>query len=344
MRSESTELTQVVPTMDERCGISNFAAQLGGALAAQGVEVGYSRSWIVSTQPVLLHHHPELMSPAEVSRGVEAARGPVLLLSHEKPEALTSVAFDGYVHLIPPSCGLARGGSLGRPQIVLGHPAWTAAQLRPRAEVRQELGLPLDKLILGSSGLLRRNREFPRLLGALLPRAVARGWFIYLPTSRWRVADLATETTLSALERRHPETFRFETSFKEPAELNARLQACDLLWNWTNTKATRYASGTVADQYASGSRLLVSSRPQHDAVLGRPNVYCAAPDFNEFLKTLEGLAELSWAERTDDGVRRHFPESGTWEHAATQIMELVKRVHQSKWDPNGRDLRPFSRR
>lgn len=330
MDGEGVELIQVVPTLDEPCGIDNFAAQLGAALQAQGVSVGYSRSWTGGRQAVLLHYHPELMTTAEVADGVAAARGPVLLLPHEEPEALDSIRFDGYVHIFPPS------GGGGQPGIMVGHPAWTPPLLRPRAGIREELGLPHDTMVLGSSGLLRRNREFPRLLTALLPWVSAHGWFVYLPTSRWRMPDPEAEAALSRLQEAYPDAFRFETSFKEPAELNVRLQACDLLWNWTNTKATRYASGTAADQYASGSRLLVSSRPQHEAVLRRPNVFSAPPDFDRFLDGLRALAELSWAERTHDGVPRHDPGSGSWEHAAARVVRLLRQAHRSGREPGGR--------
>lgn len=330
MRVEDVEVVQIVPTLDEPCGISNFATMLGAALTARGVRVESSRSWTGGTRISLLHYHPELMTAAEVSRGVAAAGGPVLLLPHEKPEVLASIAFDGYVHLATPA------SDHGRPSVVLGHPAWTPSLLRPRSEIRAELGLPVDTMILGSSGLLRRNREFPRMLAALLPWVSARGWFVYLPTSRWRLPDPATEATLAQLQEAQPDAFRFDTSFKEPAELNTRLQACDLLWNWTNTKAVDYASGTAADHYASGSRLLISSRPQHDAVLRRPNVFSSPPDFEQFTAGLKALADLSWTERTDDGVPRHDPGADSWKHAAGQVERLLRQTDRSGVEPDGR--------
>lgn len=152
-------------------------------------------------------------------------------------------------------------------------------------------GLPKDSVIIGSSGFLRLEREFPKVLSLLLPHAAANNWFVELATSAWFKSSpelKGIETELDCLAERFPGCFRYSTTFLEPTELNERLQACDLLWCWTNTPSTSYASGSISDQYASGTCLFAVDKKQHYHVLSLPNVVRGPAVLEEFV---EGLVE-----------------------------------------------------
>jgi hypothetical protein len=322
-------VVQVVPTWEQACGISNFADLLGAAMNRQGIAVRFERELGPYEGLVFLHYHPELFGVADVARWVRNARGPTVLVSHEGGARLLEVPFAGHVRLADRP---GRPTPAGTPVLDLGHPAWTPGSLLPRCVIRDAVRLPRRDMIIGSSGFIKRDREFPRILAALLPVARARRWFVYLPTSRWWLPSPDVELALNSLRRDFDDVFRFETAFRSAADLNRRLQACDLLWTWTSTPSVDYVSGVVADQYASGTRMVVSRRHPHDAVLSLPNVFPAPDEFDGFLRRLLHVAVASDDDRAEDGVPRHDPTAFSWTAAESRIVDFlhqVRAVHRS---------------
>jgi hypothetical protein len=316
-------VVQVVPTWEWPCGISNFADLLGRALNRQGIAVRFERELTPCDGLVFLHYHPELFDVTEVVRWVRSATVPTVLVAHEGEAPLLDVPFAGYVRLADRP---ARSVRTGIPVLDLGHPAWTPGSLLPRWTLRDASRLPRRDMIIGSSGFIKRDREFPRILRALLPVARARRWFVYLPTSRWWQPSPDVELALNSLRRDFDGVFRFETAFRSAVDLNRQLQACDLLWTWTATPSVDYVSGVVADQYASGTRMVVSRRRPHDAVLSLPNVFPAPNDFDGFLRRLLQVAVVSDGERAEDGVPRHDPAAFSWTAAESRIVDFLREV------------------
>jgi hypothetical protein len=172
---------------------------------------------------------------------------------------------------------------------------------------------------LGSSGFLRDDHEFERVLERLLPHAAERGWRVELASSRWSETRPGLIASLEGLAAAYPRTFRFTTEFHEPAALNERLAACDLLWCWTREPSVPYASGSISDQYASGTRLVASDRLQYAHVTRLPNVVCAPATLDAFVARLVAEAE--------SGVRtRHDPAPIGWPRHAGGLAAFLSAV------------------
>ena len=165
------------------------------------------------------------------------------------------------------------------------------------APVKARLGYAGYAGVVGSSGFISDGRQFSRIVEELLPWAHRHNWLINLACSRHakhqrHVTYLAEEKRLTALAagNRH---VRLDLQLKDPAELNLQLRACDLLWCWTRVASQPYASGTCADQYCSGTRLVVTDKQQHSSLYGLPNVVFTPQSLDGFLRVLRHELEAA---------------------------------------------------
>lgn len=312
-------IVQVATSYSERCGVGNFARNLSRALREAGAAVRtveHARDGVPDADLTLIQHEWGLFDGDAAVREVAAAsRQPVALVAHSAggverfaDVAAAFVAMNGAVV-----------GATDRPVYVFRHPAWIPAALADPAGLRARYGIPAGRYVIGSSGFLLYDRDFSAVIQRLLPHADAHDWHVSLASSTWRWTMPGIVEALADLARRHPGRLTFTERFLDANELHERLRLCDLLWCWTHTRSEPYASGSVSDQYGSGTRLVVSDKLQHEHVLALPNVRRASADLDEFVEQLVDEART--------GVRtKHDPSILSWAAQAAPLVEFLRHV------------------
>jgi hypothetical protein len=295
------KLLHVVPTLGLHCGLAVLATATAERLANAGFDSQLSSRFLPDAEAdvVLLWFHCDLSSAEDVRVIGARSDAPVALFLHSTgaEDALDYV--DGVLAMSP---GLVPSGA-PNPHI-FPYPA-ALEPVQDRAVLRRRLGLPLERRVLGTCGFLRFERQFDELASRLLPKAQEKGWFVQITTSPWYVDSPGLIDRLERLRRRYPANFGIEHRHLEEVELILRMQACDLLWCWTDAPSSPYASGVVATQYASGTRLVVADKLQHELVFGLPNVVRGPRTLERFVATLA-------AEADSDRLERHDPTPVSW--------------------------------
>jgi hypothetical protein len=325
-------ILQIASSYGQACGIGNFSQALERALAHVGIHVHTVNTLtegIPPAQMTLIHHDWDLFENDDEAVRSLCLRSPqpVILFVHTGPmhRAIGAERFadvvDGFI------CMSIDVVTSVKPVFIFPHPAtFIPDALEDHNTLRDAYGLPRDTLIIGSSGFLRIERQFPQLLSLLLPHMKANNWFIDLITSRWFKSSPQLqhiEHELDHLAQKFPGNFRYGTSFLHPIELNRHLQACNLLWCWTDMPSTSYASGSISDQYACGTRLYLVEKQQHQHILSLPNVVAGPPQLDDFANGL--IAELHRGY-----FPRHDPSLVSW-HKWTEPFAVFLRQIQSQY-------------
>jgi hypothetical protein len=307
---------QISKTLGPDCGIALFARSLQTHLRAGGIEVDTADCPSLSKKHdlLLVQHHVELFTDNEVASLAAGTDAPVVLFAHSECSAGAFQYLDGFVFMCP---GMIV--STHKPVHTFLHPAWTPQSLEDRATLRHEFGLPEKRLIVGSNGFLKFERQFVEIVEVLLPEARRSGWFLELITSPWRIDSPGELSRLEGLCMREQRHFRFHHGYLDAATLNRRLQACDVLWCWTGAPSAPCASGAISDQYASGTRVLAADKQQHRHVLGLPNTVAAPDALVPFLDCL--LEELRMCPR-----QRHDPSPVSWGNCISGLIAFLCRV------------------
>jgi len=301
---QTVRITQVATTYGRSCGIGTFARSLEVALRDAGVRVRTVTGVGAGIPPAditLVQHEWGIFADDEVRAVARASPQPVVFFAHSPGgvERFNDIA-SAFVAMAPGVVGVTE-----RPVFVLPHPARVPERLTDRSTLRARYGIEQGTYTLGSSGFLRRDHEFPEVLARLLPHALAHGWRVELTGSTWLETPPALIEALDALRERYPAAFRYTADYLEWVELNERLQACDLLWCWSATRSAPYASGSISDHYASGTRLAASEIRQYEHIIALPNVVRAPSELDGFVERL--VAEAASGNRT-----RHDPAPISW--------------------------------
>jgi hypothetical protein len=312
-------IRQLVTSAGQACGIAVAAEAIDRALTALGARVlttGWPRDAVADCDALLVHYAPENVAIGQIRRLCQGQREPVVVIAHtdlEGPDDLADVVA-AYVTFHPRAFG-----PMPRPVLCRPLPALAPPTPSTRSAARQALGLDEQRVMIGSSGFLLAHRRFPDMVGQLLPHAMAHDWLVYLATGRWMRRDHGLESALAVLQRAYPRHFQFSREYLAPDRLSLCLHACDLLWCWTNNPDRTYASGVASDQYASGSRLVLAEKVQHEHILGLLNVVRAPREFQPFFDVL--LAE---AQRGT--YPSHDPSPVDIRRFARDVLALVTRV------------------
>ena len=310
------KVLQVATSSRRQCGVGLFAEKLQAGLRRDGIEIE-TAPWVrpgAAVDVILLQHHEELFTKADVFALVDESPAPIVLFAHSEGVRELQWRFHGLVAMCP---GIF--APTATPTFVFPHPAWTPPALEDRARLRRDLGLPPERFVVGTSGYLRFERDFTEIVAALLPEVQRNDGFIELVTSPWRLDSPGLLPALEELRRSAPDHFRYQHAFLDERTLNRRLQACDLLWCWTAARSGPYASGAISDHYASGTRLFAADKRQHRHVLGLPNTVRGPNELAPFIDRL--LAEVRRGSR-----ERHDPGLVSWERQAPAFAAFLHAV------------------
>jgi len=307
------KVIQIASTAGDACGVGNFALNLQNALQAVGVEVRTVREFpskAAAADCILVQYGWNMFDDKTVADFCARSSLPVFMFAHHHGVEQFEPAVRGFLTV-------ARGiiSPTSAPVLDLKHPGWAPEALSDRILLKRRFGLP-DSPVVGSSGFLMLSKEYPEVLRRLLPFAREEGFFVELATSRWFKGSDEVLAELAELRDVFPESFRFGDDYLDQAELNLRLQACDLLWCWTRTKSSPYGSGSISDQYGSGSRIVAPDKLQFRHVLELANTVTCEADIDDLVASIVRQVRLGRFER-------HDPHSVSWDEAAKAIEDFV---------------------
>lgn len=315
------KILQLVATHDQNCGIALFASNLQEQMGKIGIEVKTIANMsgdIPTADILLLHYHSELLNHENVKTLCERSQRPVVLLAHSDGIDMLFNIVDGFVAMCPGMVPVT-----DRPLHVFPHPAWIPECLEDRTILRNKFGLPVEPMIISTNGFLKFERQFVEILTVLLPHAKDNDWFVYLITSPWYIDSPGLVPELERLKSIYSACFRFEYAFWDKKKLNQKLQACDMLWCWTKTPSSPYASGVISDQYASGTRVFAADKLQHSHVLDLPNVIRGPDKLEPFIEQL--IMEIKRCKR-----QRHDPSSISWGRCIDDLAFFLTKIHSEK--------------
>ena len=312
------KILQISPTHSETCGIGHFSRNLEAALREARVDVATTTCLTPANgHDVVLIQHEWGLFPNDADLHAYCIRShvPVVLFAHSGGVGCFAAGVEGFIAMHE---GIV--SPIERRSLVIDHPAFTPRFLADRQELRERFGLGPSSLVVGSSGFITGFRQFPEIVSRLLPVVRAADGIVELVVARvsgvWYSESERVKAELDEIRRAYPGHFRFDDRFLSSEELNLRLQACDLLWCFTNRASSAYASGSAVDEYASGTAMVVSDVDQHRSVLNRRGVVAAPADLHGFVNTLLSTVE---------GGRfpRHAPSALSWEEAALQVARFL---------------------
>lgn len=312
-------VAQLCPSIGRACGVGNFANNLKQALVGRGVQIAtHERLPSASNDVLLVQHEFALFRSHELRNLLAAWPGPRVLFAHSRGAEVFTDDVDGFVSMCPGMTGE------GKPALVLPHPGWLSLPLLDRRELKRSLGWGRYRCIVGSHGFISPSRQFDVVAERLLPFARRQNVLLHVLCPRHGSHDdrpgyRDQEARLHELQRRYPRHLALETRFLDQRALNERLQACDLLWCWTATPSVPYGSGTCADQYGSGTRLVIADKLQHSHVCRLPNVVATDPN-------LDALVGAVQAEIRAGGFARHDPSELSWSRFADRLQTFLRTI------------------
>jgi hypothetical protein len=273
---------------------------------------------------VLIQHDWALYDTGSLYSFCENCDKPIIMFSHCRGTQLFDGIVDGYIVMCD--------GLLPRvqsPVHISRHPGWVPTRMTNREKARKRFGLNPNAVIIGSSGFIHPNKQFAEIADCLMQaettlrrdREIAQSWLIEIISARhWEHEDdgpsVIAERALADLSGKR---LHYRTDFLPPNEMNARLQACDLLWSWTKAPSTTGASGVASDQYGSGVRLVVPRKQQMSHLFDLPNVVVAPSDLEGFVDTL--IEEAQAIE-----FPRHDPSLLSWQKTITSLADFITLV------------------
>jgi hypothetical protein len=266
----------------------------------------------------IVQHEWGLFRAEDLHCFCEQSSTPVVIFAHSGGVESLAATADGTIAMHRGIVALIEG-----PTLVIPHPAWIPRELQDRRQLRERFGLGDRSFVVGSSGFISGFRQFPEILSRLLPVIRDADGCVELMSSRcggpWCSEWERIEPELDQLRQEYPKHFRYEGGFLSHEELNLRLQACDLLWCFTNRASSAYASGVAADHYASGTMMVLADVEQHRDIIKRRGTVAAPADLHGFVETL--LTTIR-----DRRFQRHDPEAYSWLTASHDIIEFLRKL------------------
>jgi len=332
LRPQRLTLVQVCPSVQRACGVGNFARNCAEALADYGVRVTTAAEVPDDLDAdLLIQHEYALFDGPRLRARLAEQRGRVFLFAHS-PHADRALGdcVDGFLTLCR---GMTSDSSR---TLIVPHPGWQRLPLEARVELKATYGWSDYRCVIGTNGFMSPSRQFDEVARRFLPFAARENILVQVIGTRHHSHDdrpgyRDQERRLRDLAAAYPRHLAVETRFLDQEELCRRLQACDLAWCWTATPSGPYGSGTCADQYGSGTRLVVALKLQHEHVLGLPNVVAAPDDLDGFVDVLKIAAVAA-------DFPRHDPSPLSWRRFAEQVIHFLnecprRRVRSSNFAP-----------
>ena len=301
----------------QRCGIATYSDRLNRALQKAGID-----SHVFVNEPhkdvdiISVQYEPGILHPVVLGQFIADHRQEKIVVTAHHTRGLGQLfgVIDGLVlhdesqilpNEVPPKYR------------IIPHPALVFPRLDKTA-VRKELGLPTDKIIIGTAGFIcGTGKRLPVILSHLLAR-LEDNMYLYFITSFWKAGDMGRCYQIKKLVKMYgkEDQFRIDTDFKPDEQLNKAMQACDLLFSWNitgpNDKGSQ--SGIASDMYGSYTKLIVKDSPHYSFIKRQKGVLVGPREPDKFAaavikaaksKDLKNVPDPSWLS-WDNQVKKYI--------------------------------------
>jgi hypothetical protein len=195
-----------------------------------------------------------------------------------------------------------------------------------KLKIRKDLGLPLDKKIIGTAGFIfGTGKNLPETVRYIL-KNMNDDEFLYLSTSNWKHGDGGSRyDIMSEVKKLGKENqFRIDTDFVDDESLNARLQACDLLYAYCGVgpNDTGSQSGIAADMYGSRRKLIVKKSAHYSHIAQQDKVKVGRENPKEFAEDVIDLL------RNGDLDDVQNPTQSSWDNQIIKYSYYLRKVKE----------------
>lgn len=315
---EGTPTVLMVSSWDTACGIAEYTKTLAQCLKPYyHVDVLHADKIRMETPPAIIHHaslihiqyEPGLYDRDDLLAFVKAQDLPIILTSHFYDDWL----FEHHPLFARVIVHNDDSKILNLPNhiyIVQGCPVFD--EIPNKDQLRQVLGLPIDKRILTGFGLIMAWKQIDYFFN-YLARAIGqdRNLFVQLLHARYPRSPGLSKRVIENIESAIQDfgivdRVYFSWNFLSKSEINQRLQASDLGYIWGN--AVSMGSSATTKEYIAGRCPLVVPDCSHYGDLDKGLIKVPIGSIHQFLHTLLAtvyddsfLAELRAEQRTNYG-------------------------------------------
>lgn len=305
------KILQVIPSYKKVCGVFFFACNLEFHLQKEGLDIETAECFRDGYDLYLVHYIKPFYGSDILQFRANSSKRVVLFFHHERHrEHWTRGLAEGYIAM---NEGILR--QCKERKLIVPLPAFVQ-DLRNREELKKQYGLE-NRFTIGSNGFVCKKRCFVKIVDQLLADTDC---FVDLLATRhheWDHVDIENQLYLRMND--NPDRFRCDFSKLSHSDLNYRLQACDLLWCWTDTASSSYGSAVASDHFGSGTRMILPNLSQHKHVFRNQNVVVTEPSLDQFIKVL--IAEANAGHNT-----RHDPQMLSWDAISPKIALFLNQT------------------
>ena len=313
-------------SLGTRCGINTYASRVNRYLNnVDGVKSHmFVERFTEGTPDIInIHYEPGMLPPFKLNRLIQRYnKTPIVVTAHH------TLGLQQFYSILDGVILHSKSQILNQPEpwhyAIIPHPALVYPK-KDKMKLREKFGLPKDKKIIGTMGFICGT-------GKLLPVTVKNilellhdDEYLYLITSFWKGGDMGRlaqiKKVVKSLDKE--DNFRIDTEFISNEELlNEKIQSCDLLYSWNNMSKNQIGSqsGSAADMYGSGVKLIVKDCPHFSFIGKQEKVLVGREDPKDFAK------DVIKALRTEDLKDTQNPEWLSWEKQILKYVDYFKEI------------------
>jgi hypothetical protein len=311
-------------SMGQRCGINTYATRIKNYLnKIDDVEADMFVEKIRGEEPdiISIQYEPGMLHPQKLAS---------LLQNYSQPVVVTAHHTIGLSQLYPMLDGIVlhdEGQIEGQEKPwdykVIPHPA-LVFEKKDKEKLREKYNLPKDKKIIGTMGFICGTGKMLPLIVQEILKNIKDDEFLYLITSFWKGGDMGRMEQIMDIVKAmgKEDNFRIDADFVKEETLNEKMQACDLLYSWSqqNNNQPGSQSGSAADMYGSGVKLIVKDVPHYSFIGKQDKVEIGRQKPKEFVEDLFNVLRNKDLEDTQD------PTWLSWEEKIKEYLDYFKEL------------------
>jgi len=308
-------------SLGTRCGIATYSERLNKYLnQIKDVESKQFVSKIRNGPDIIsIQYEPGLMPPQNLQKLIQKYPQPIVITAHHMGVLSQFYPLiDGIViHDKSQLNGLEEPWSYK----IVPHPALVFPK-KDKKKLREKLGLPLDKKIIGTMGFIAgTGKKLPEIVPEILSE-LKDDEFLYFATSFWKGGDFGYSDKIRKVVKDMGKEgqFRLDTDFVSEETLNEKMQSCDLLFAWNKFDHPGSNSGIAMDMVGSRTKLIVKDSPHYSFPASLKGVEVGSSDMNKFVKDIFKVLREGDLKNTPD------PKPYSWEEQCKLYVEYFKEV------------------
>jgi hypothetical protein len=304
MKNADTHILHYCKTAESKCGIGNFSRLLNQRMNSFFNLIDFSfnednlYSKVFRNTVVIFHHEFSFENEKYISAIKDIkSRNVIISFIHSDCEydqnrqsRFIREIPDGYISMNHMMINTRK------PVMIEKCPGFYQG-LKNRSQLKIKYNLPLTVPVVGTFSMMTHNRQIEKIVRTINSFNNEVYFLIYSPMHETQRSIHGS--SLSKFLHKMKNVKLIDT-FGSCIERNDLMQACDLLWCYSDISNMRYASASCSDMYCSGTKLIINRKPQHWHVQDNPNVVCCESDrFEDFVNEIKNEILLNEYTRSE---------------------------------------------